>query len=426
MTLLELFQLYPTLPPEEQLKVNYLLNSQQRAAMKQYLALAGAAEQTKAQEEEKAAAEREQRRQEQLSNPIYQVGQLGAGALATGAGMGLGQALAGGPGAAAPEIAKDVIGQQAAQQATQQAVQQGAAQGATAAASPTAAGGVPIGPWSPDYAAGMPADAYGSAITGNPGAAQAVESPGMMSAIWGSGGSTTPGSGALGMTGASPLLGAAGIAAGGYTGLQQFKGIANALSGDKLNTQQQVALALPTFGASLLANKFLGNGDKWKTEGNKLNHLNNKGTYLPDNWETLIPSGGRSFDEMQRNDLAADYIGRDSKGDWVNNKFNQSRDVKDLRPEDIVNYSTFAEHDADWFKKPLSERLGLAGDVLNQGLVSEGKGSVDVNWDKYAPVAAAAAPAASGTPAKGTRLSPGVYADGKGGVIYSNKGLMGL
>lgn len=414
MTLIELIQLYPSLPPEEQLKVQYALNPQQRKALQQYLSLAGAAEQTKAQEEEKAQAEADRKRQEQMSNPLYQVGVAGSGALATGLGMGVGQAIAG----------------------------SGAGAGAGAAAAKIPAGGLSqaLAVDNP-FPAGFVTDASGAPVgtaAGESGistaAAPAAEQGGMLSSLWGSGGSSTGGSGYLGMTGANPLLGSAGILAGGATGYEQFKGLENAAKGKDMSFLEETALALPTFGMSYawnpIKNAFgLGDGNKWQTEGNRLGDLNDNGVYLPDNWKELTPQHGRSFDEMQNKNYADDYIGRDAQGNWVNNKFNQSRDVKDLRGEDIVNYATFAEHDPEWFKKPLDQRLGIANDLLGQGLVSEGHGSVDVNWDKYNPTAAASTPAAAsggGVPAKGTRLSPGVYADGKGGVYYAKSGLMAL
>lgn len=77
-------------------------------------------------------------------------------------------------------------------------------------------------------------------------------------------------------------LQAAGVAAGAYTGYQQFKGAENALKGKDLDFQQQAALALPTFGLSFAANpinKFFGStkGDaqqkrdalreQWKAQG---------------------------------------------------------------------------------------------------------------------------------------------------------------
>lgn len=76
----------------------------------------------------------------------------------------------------------------------------------------------------------------------------APESTGFMSGLT----ATAPGT-----VGAS-FLPALGIAAGAYTGMQQFGGAKNAFQGKKLTGMQQAALALPTFGASLLWNHIPG------------------------------------------------------------------------------------------------------------------------------------------------------------------------
>ena len=81
--------------------------------------------------------------------------------------------------------------------------------------------------------------------------------------LWGSGGSTVAGQGLFGLSGASPILGASGIAAGAATGLEQGMGVKNFLEGNDLSLTEQAALALPTFGLSFLANPisdFLGLG----------------------------------------------------------------------------------------------------------------------------------------------------------------------
>ncbi len=52
----------------------------------------------------------------------------------------------------------------------------------------------------------------------------------------------------------SPLLTASGVLAGAYTGYQQISGIQSALQNKPLSIQEQAALALPTFGASLVYN----------------------------------------------------------------------------------------------------------------------------------------------------------------------------
>jgi hypothetical protein len=144
-----------------------------------------------------------------------------------------------------------------------------------------------------------------------------------------------------------------------------------------------------------------------------------------------MPTKGRKLEDLIRKDVPADFIGRDPAGNWVNNKFAKSRNVADLRGEDIVNYSAFAEHDPQWFSKPLEERLKLANERLAAGAVKEHHGTIDVQFDKPSqpeakpaqPVPGApSAPAQPGTnvqviPARGTRISPGVYADGRGGTM---------
>ncbi len=54
--------------------------------------------------------------------------------------------------------------------------------------------------------------------------------------------------------GASPFLGAAGVAAGAATGAAQLGGVKNVVENDKMSLGQQAALALPTFGASFAYN----------------------------------------------------------------------------------------------------------------------------------------------------------------------------
>lgn len=64
----------------------------------------------------------------------------------------------------------------------------------------------------------------------------------------------------------SPLLTAAGVIAGAYTGYQQITGLQQALQNKPLSWQQQAALALPTFGASLVYNPIREFFDSGKSE----------------------------------------------------------------------------------------------------------------------------------------------------------------
>lgn len=125
-----------------------------------------------------------------------------------------------------------------------------------------------------------------------------------------------------------------------------------------------------------------GSRNTWKTEKNRLEKLADDGVFVPENLLASMPASGRSKDDLIRKELPADFVGRDSQGNWVNNKFAQSRNVADLRGEDIVNYSAFAKRDPDWFKKPLEERLIVANQALGAGAVKEHHGTIDIDWDK--------------------------------------------
>jgi hypothetical protein len=221
---------------------------------------------------------------------------------------------------------------------------------------------------------------------------------------------------------------------------------------------------------------------EWKQEKNKLNKLSEGGTFIPPGLIESMPTKGRKLEDLIVKDLPADFVGRDPQGNWVNNKFATTRNVKDLQGTDIVNYSAFAENDPQWFTKPLDERIAIADQALAAGAVKEHHGTIDVNFSKFTPGQAPApqpgqppAPAptpppaigkpliipapgqtqpggliskplpvqeppkaqqnvpgsnvtygtvARGgtqpTPPKGTRVSPGVYADGRGGTYRQN------
>lgn len=82
-----------------------------------------------------------------------------------------------------------------------------------------------------------------------------------------------------------------------------------------------------------------------------------------------------------RDDLASDFIGVDPEGNWVNNKFAESRDVNDLRAEDIWGHSAFYEKFGnDWLQSfNEDQRRKIAQGLLDQGLVSEGRGQIEIN-----------------------------------------------
>ncbi len=186
-----------------------------------------------------------------------------------------------------------------------------------------------------------------------------------------------------------------GIAAGAAVGSQQIGGIANAVQGKDMSPLQQASLLGATGGAILLYNPIKNylDKDEWKKEKNALGSLQKNGVFIPDNLLQGMPTKGRKLDSLINKDLPEDFVGQDANGNWVNNKFAKSRDVADLQATDIVNYSAFAEKDPEWFKKPMEERMSVAQQALDAKAVTEGKGTIKVDFNKLqAPVQAAQPP----------------------------------
>lgn len=192
------------------------------------------------------------------------------------------------------------------------------------------------------------------------------------------------------------------------------KGAKDLAEGKKGDTASRAQLGWTTGGLSEVARMFgLGDGDKWKTEGDRLKKLAENGTFIPEELLANIAQGPRSKDELIRHDLAPDFVGKDDKGGWVNNKFAQSRDENDLTAEDKWGYSSFFELFPDWMKKSEEDRRRIAGAAK----VNEHHGTMDIlNADELKAMAATpvAAPAqtsqssggASGNNSTGPKRKP--------------------
>ena len=193
---------------------------------------------------------------------------------------------------------------------------------------------------------------------------------------------------------ATPYLGAAGTALGAY---EAFKGIKDknpltaSLGGGGVGLGiNAMGYALGPFGwgaalgipaVSALINK-LGDKDRWKEEQSARQKLADSGVTGWADLNKTFPelTGGRSLESMNRSDLAPDYVGLDSNGTWVNNKFNSSRNEADLKPEDIWGYSAFGnKYGNDWLGTfTPDQRKQIAQAYLDSGLVKEHQGQIDL------------------------------------------------
>lgn len=123
--------------------------------------------------------------------------------------------------------------------------------------------------------------------------------------------------------------------------------------------------------------------NRFKTEGNRLQGLIDKGINIPDSLRLpMTLKKGRKKSELVNPYLPKDFVGETPQYGWVNNKFAESRNTKDLTGKDIWGYSAFFDKFGnDWLQKfNAKQREDIANKALQRGVVKEGRGSIDVNW----------------------------------------------
>lgn len=128
----------------------------------------------------------------------------------------------------------------------------------------------------------------------------------------------------------------------------------------------------------------LWTSDKWKTEGNRLKGLQEKGINIPEFLQgAMKQTRGRKKEELINPYLPQDFVGNTPQYGWVNNKFANSRNESDLTGKDIWGYSAFFDKFGnDWLGKfSEKQREDIANKALQRGAVREGKGSIDINWN---------------------------------------------
>jgi len=144
---------------------------------------------------------------------------------------------------------------------------------------------------------------------------------------------------------------------------------------DKINSNP---LINPIMGASRL-----WTSDKWKTEGNRLKGLIDRGINIPEEMRAaMYQTRGRKKSELINPYLPQDFRGDTPQYGWVNNKFANSRNEADLTARDIWGYSTFFDKFGnDWLgKMNEKQREAIANKALERGAVREHHGTIDINW----------------------------------------------
>jgi hypothetical protein len=138
-----------------------------------------------------------------------------------------------------------------------------------------------------------------------------------------------------------------------------------------------IGLALGGAGGAGLGAAF-GMAPKTQKEEKRWNKLRDAGFEIPawvkDGVDIKDPHAGYN------DKLAADHIGMTDQG-WNNNKFAQSRNEADLRPEDLLGYASPVEtFGTSWTKADEGTRKNILQQALDAGAVDEHHGTVDINW----------------------------------------------
>lgn len=268
---------------------------------------------------------------------------------------------------------------------------------AGAAGAGTAAGAAGAGGAATGSGAGLFSSLFGGGSSSGAATTAAPSSGGLFSSLFGGGGSGAASAAAPGETaGASSALGGSSIAgyaipAAGLLGLYDvFKNKRKGLRGTAEGAASGVALGSPLgpigmgVGGALgglygaLSSKF--DKDSWDTERKRLQDLKDQGYNIPQNLFDSSPTKGRSIEELINHNYANDFVGRGKDNEWVNNTFAQSRNESDLRPEDVVGYSAFIKNFGNnYLNASLEKKLALAKYALENGLINEHQGTIDIN-----------------------------------------------
>jgi hypothetical protein len=167
-----------------------------------------------------------------------------------------------------------------------------------------------------------------------------------------------------------------------YTGglASQFYGWANTQWGGTMNKLRELDAKYNI--STILLGKLFG-GNRWQTEGSRVNNLLQMGVYIPEGLqECLKLTKGRSIDDLTDHSVASDFVGFKQDGTWVNNLFATTRDESALRPQDIWGAAAFFEKFGNDWLGTMSEaqRTVIAQKALDLGCVSEHHGTIDINW----------------------------------------------
>lgn len=122
----------------------------------------------------------------------------------------------------------------------------------------------------------------------------------------------------------------------------------------------------------------LWGGPQTRIEEKRWERLKDYGFTVP----AWVSDRSKKFD-VYRKDLAPDFVGYDPQGNWVNNKFAQSRSEADLTATDVSQTAAMPEAFGMAYEKASQQtKDAMANIAVQNKLINEQKGTLGINWDE--------------------------------------------
>jgi len=137
-------------------------------------------------------------------------------------------------------------------------------------------------------------------------------------------------------------------------------------------------LVNPSWGGTKIISRIMG-GTAPNLEKERWNRLEKHYgfTGLKPEWVDTKDAALKAQDKT----MSKDFVGYNDKGQWVNNKFANSGQDADLKAQDIQEFATnFETFGKEYSALPEEKKLQMMDIALRNGLVTEQKGTVDINW----------------------------------------------
>lgn len=181
-----------------------------------------------------------------------------------------------------------------------------------------------------------------------------------------------------GSMGVLPLAAIAGATfLGGKSAYNMLRGKEDKSLGGKIG---RVSLGIATGGLSEVGKKLFGHKSTKQYQRERDDALSKINADYANFHQNTLANRDRANSAAAAQ--AADFVGFDPNGIWVNNKYKNTGDLNSLTENDITGSQAFFERDPNWLKKSLEERNKIARKYLDAKAIGSSKGMITLDDSK--------------------------------------------